>query len=158
MRERVLSEKIDALKLTADIVSAFVSNNSLPPNDIPGLFNAIHQTIKTASEAKQIEVAVVPLEPAVPIKKSVTPDFIVCLEDGKKFKSMRRHLDTAYNMTPEQYRMKWKLPADYPMVAPAYAAKRSALAKAAGLGVARKLAPPADAPKARKTVTKKKAA
>ena len=118
MEERVLSEEVDTLKLAADIVSAFVSNNSLPPGDIPSLLKAVHQTLKTASGAKQIEISVVPFEPAVPIKKSVTPDFIVCLEDGKKFKSMRRHLNIFYNMTPEQYRVKWKLPADYPMVAP----------------------------------------
>jgi predicted transcriptional regulator len=119
--------------LTADVVSAYVSNNPVPVADLPSLIGEVYAAIagRSSSETVQVEE---PKKPAVPIKKSVTPDYIVSLEDGKKFKSLKRHLATHYNMTPDEYRAKWGLPHDYPMVAPNYAASRSALAKTMGLG------------------------
>ena len=125
------------IELTADIVSAYVSNNSVSAGDIPGLINQVHSALLRVSGG-QIEAPAEPLKPAVPIKKSITPEYIVCLEDGKKFKSLKRHLRTQYNMTPEQYREKWALGPDYPMVAPNYAAARSQLAKQMGLGQQRR--------------------
>ena len=125
------------IKLTANIVSAYVSNNPVPASDIPTLINQIHSALMQVS-AGRADVAAEPLRPAVSIKKSITPDHLVCLEDGKKFKSLRRHLRSQYNMTPEQYREKWGLPPDYPMVAPNYAAARSQLAKQMGLGQQRR--------------------
>src|SRR3954470_11922669 len=113
------------LEMAADIVSAFVSHNSLPAADLPGLLTSVNQALNSlagGSSQKTVEEA---KEPAVPIKKSVQPDHIVCLEDGKRFKSLKRHLRTTYDMTPEQYRAKWGLPASHPMVAPNYAATRS---------------------------------
>ena len=121
------------IELTADIVSAYVSNNSVSASDIPGLINQIHSALMRVSSG-QSEAPAEPLKPAISVKKSITPDYLVCLEDGKKFKSLKRHLRTQYNMTPEQYREKWGLPPDYPMVAPSYAAARSQLAKQMGLG------------------------
>jgi predicted transcriptional regulator len=118
-------------------VSAYVSNNPVPAADIPTLINQIHSALMQVS-AGRADVAAEPLRPAVSIKKSITPDHLVCLEDGKKFKSLRRHLRSQYNMTPEQYREKWGLPPDYPMVAPNYAAARSQLAKQMGLGQQRR--------------------
>jgi len=125
------------IELTANIVSAYVSNNPVPAADIPTLINQIHSALMQVS-AGRADVAVEPLRPAVGIKKSITPDHLVCLEDGKKFKSLRRHLRSQYNMTPEQYREKWGLPPDYPMVAPNYAAARSQRAKQMGLGQQRR--------------------
>ena len=125
------------IELTADIVSAYVSNNSVSAGDIPGLINQVHSALMRVSGGP-IETAAEPLKPAVPIKKSITPEYLVCLEDGKKFKSLKRHLRTQYNVTPEQYREKWGLPPDYPMVAPNYAAARSQLAKQMGLGQQRR--------------------
>jgi predicted transcriptional regulator len=125
------------IELTADIVSAYVSNNSVSAGDIPGLINQVHSALMRVSGG-QAETPAEPLKPAIPIKKSITPEYIVCLEDGKKFKSLKRHLRTQYNMTPEQYREKWGLPPDYPMVAPNYAAARSQLAKQMGLGQQRR--------------------
>ncbi len=125
------------IELTANIVSAYVSNNPVPAADIPTLINQIHSALMQVS-AGRADVAAEPLRPAVSIKKSITPDHLVCLEDGKKFKSLRRHLRSQYNMTPEQYREKWGLPPDYPMVAPNYAAARSQLAKQMGLGQQRR--------------------
>ena len=124
------------IEMAADIVSAYVSKNSIPPSDLPALIDAVHKAIGAISTGKRTGESEPPpeLKPAVPIKKSVTDDFLICLEDGKRFKSLRRHLSTTYNMTPEAYREKWGLPKDYPMVAPSYAAVRSNLAKAAGLG------------------------
>ena len=122
----------DYLALSVDIVSAFVSNTPVPAPELPGLIAAIHATLHGLGEP-----AITPTEelrPAVPVRRSVQPDFIVCLEDGKKFKSLKRHLRTHYNLTPEEYRTKWGLPPDYPMVAPNYAAARSSLAKSMGLG------------------------
>jgi predicted transcriptional regulator len=125
------------IALTADIVSAYVSNNTVPANDIPNLINQVHLALLRVSGG-QNETQPEPLKPAISVKKSITPEYIVCLEDGKKFKSLKRHLRTQYNMTPEQYREKWQLPTDYPMVAPNYAAARSQLAKQMGLGQQRR--------------------
>ncbi|MGX5844881.1 MucR family transcriptional regulator [Mesorhizobium sp. ArgA1] len=122
----------DLMSIAADIVSAYVSNNPVPVTELPKLIGDIHFALQNVGTPAAEPV--VKLEPAVSIKKSVTPDYIICLEDGNKFKSLRRHLSTHYSMTPAEYRQKWNLPADYPMVAPTYAAARSALAKAAGLG------------------------
>jgi predicted transcriptional regulator len=122
--------------LTAQIVSAYVSKNALASGDLPLLIGDVHQALVRASG--NIEIGDRDeLKPAVPVKKSVTPDYIVCLEDGKKFKSLKRHLRTHYKMSPEEYRAKWQLPHDYPMVAPKYAAARSQLAKKMGLGTRR---------------------
>jgi predicted transcriptional regulator len=123
------------IELTAEIVSAYVSNNIVPAGEIPGLINQVHAALSRVS-GKSSEGPSEPLKPAVSVKKSITPEHIVCLEDGKKFKSLKRHLRTQYNMTPEQYREKWGLSTDYPMVAPNYAAARSQLAKQMGLGSA----------------------
>lgn len=121
----------DLLQLTAEIVSAHVSNNSVASSDLGSLIQLVH---KSLSGIGVEEVPAEKLVPAVPIKKSVFADHIVCLEDGKKLKMLKRHLATSYDMTPEQYRERWGLPSDYPMVAPDYAAKRSELAKSIGLG------------------------
>lgn len=125
------------IELTASIVSAYVSNNSVPAQDLGALINQVHAALTRVSSG-QGEVAAEPLKPAVPVKRSITADYIVCLEDGKKFKSLKRHLRTQYNMTPDQYREKWGLPPDYPMVAPNYAIARSQLAKQMGLGQQRR--------------------
>jgi predicted transcriptional regulator len=125
------------IQLTAQIVSAYVSNNSVPAGDIPALINQVHAAL-TRVLGGQVETRAEPLRPAVSVKRSITPEYIVCLEDGKKFKSLKRHLRTQYNMTPEQYRDKWGLTPDYPMVAPNYAAARSQLAKQMGLGQQRR--------------------
>lgn len=121
----------DLLSLTAKIVSAHVSNNPVDGASLASLIQLVHKTLANIGEE---EIPVEKLVPAVPVKKSVFPDHIVCLEDGKKLKMLKRHLATSYNMSPEQYRERWNLPADYPMVAPEYAAKRSQLAKSIGLG------------------------
>jgi predicted transcriptional regulator len=126
------------IELTADIVSAYVANNSISSSDIPALIGDIHSALVKISSGQEIQAPAEPAKPAVPVKKSITNDYIICLEDGKKFKSLKRHLRTAYNMSPEQYREKWGLPADYPMVAPNYAEARSQLAKQMGLGQKRK--------------------
>jgi predicted transcriptional regulator len=125
------------IELTAEIVSAYVSNNSVQAADIPNLINQVHSALIQVSSG-QSDAPTEPLKPAISVKKSITPEHIVCLEDGKKFKSLKRHLRTQYNMTPEQYRDKWGLAPDYPMVAPNYAAARSQLAKQMGLGQQRR--------------------
>ncbi len=125
------------IELTAEIVSAYVSNNTVPASEIPALINQVHAALTRVS-GRAGEATSEPLRPAVSVKKSITPEYIVCLEDGKKFKSLKRHLRTQYNMTPEQYREKWALAPDYPMVAPSYAAARSQLAKQMGLGQQRR--------------------
>lgn len=126
-----LSEN-DLLSLTSEIVSAHVSNNSVAMSDLPQLIEQVYRTL--ANVGNEPANAPERPQPAVPIKKSVTPDYIVCLEDGKKLKMLKRHLKTAYDMTPEEYRERWSLPPDYPMVAPNYAKQRSKLAKEIGLG------------------------
>jgi predicted transcriptional regulator len=128
-----MDERSEIIEMTADIVSAFVSNNSVPAAEVPALIQSVHRALSGVSSAPE-PVEAAPREPAVPVKKSVNPDFIVCLEDGRKFKSLKRHLRTKYNMSPEEYRAKWGLPKDYPMVAPNYAKARSDLAKQMGLG------------------------
>ena len=130
-------EKTELVELAAEIVSAYVSNNTVVaaelPNVIGSVFDALNQAASNSTQPPREE-----LKPAVPVKKSVTPDYIICLEDGKKFKSLKRHLRTHYDLSPEEYREKWGLPHDYPMVAPNYAAARSALAKRMGLGQRRR--------------------
>lgn len=123
---------VDLLDLTADIVSAHVANNSVAVSELPALIGSVHAAL--AGLGAVVEPETPALKPAVSIRSSVKPDHIVCLEDGKKLKMLKRHLMTSYQMTPDQYRAKWKLPADYPMVAPNYAEKRRALAKKIGLG------------------------
>src|ERR1700719_1312645 len=125
------------IELTANIVSAYVSNNTVPSADVPSLISQVHAALKRVSGG-QAAAPAEPLKPAVPIKRSVTPEYIVCLEDGQKFKSLKRHLRTRYGVTPEQYREKWGLAPDYPMVAPKYAEARSQLAKQMGLGQQRR--------------------
>lgn len=141
----------ELVRLTSDVVAAYISNNAVPVSSLPSLISDIHASLSKLGAAPSAPFEE-PKKPAVPIKKSVTDDYIVCLEDGKEFKSLRRHLSTHHGMTPDEYRAKWGLPADYPMVAPAYAAVRSAMAKKMGLG--RKPAPevtPAKAKRTRKT-------
>jgi predicted transcriptional regulator len=122
-----------SLSLVTEIVSAFVSNSSVSNKQIPDLITSVHQTLmKVTGQAPEI------LKPAVPKKRSVTPDYIVCLEDGKRLKMLKRHIRNSYNLSPEEYRKKWGLPNDYPMVAPKYAAQRSELAKKIGLGKSRR--------------------
>ncbi|WP_119308423.1 MucR family transcriptional regulator [Cohaesibacter haloalkalitolerans] len=125
------------IELTADIVSAYVSNNAVPVNDLSGLIGDIYKALEDTRAPVSEEVIEAP-KPAISVKKSITPDYIICLEDGKKFKSLKRHLRTHYNLSPEEYREKWGLPADYPMVAPSYAEARSSLAKKMGLGQQRR--------------------
>jgi predicted transcriptional regulator len=127
----------ELVELTADIVSAYVSNNTVVSAELPGVIDEVYSALRSAAH-KAAQPVKEELKPAVPIKKSVTRDYIVCLEDGKKFKSLKRHLRTHYNLSPEDYREKWGLPHDYPMVAPNYAAARSALAKKMGLGQKRR--------------------
>jgi predicted transcriptional regulator len=124
------------IELTANVVSAYLSKNSVASAEIPGLIAQIYSTLKRLSG--EAVGAATPLKPAVPIKRSVTAEYIVCLEDGLKFKSLKRHLRTRYGISPDQYREKWSLPSDYPMVAPNYAATRSQLAKQMGLGQQRR--------------------
>ena len=131
-----MSDKNDqgvSLNQVTEIVSAYVSNNSVPTNQLSELITSVHQALMNVDE-KPPET----LKPAVPKKRSVTPDFIVCLEDGKKLKMLKRHIRTSYNLSPKEYRQKWGLPDDYPMVAPKYAAQRSKLAKIIGLGKSRR--------------------
>lgn len=126
------SKTNDLLALTTNIVSAHVANNSVALADLPRLIREVHDTLANVGGGAPREQE--RPTPAVPVRRSVTPEYIVCLEDGKKLKMLKRHLKTAYNMTPEEYRDRWGLPADYPMVAPAYAKQRSKLAKDIGLG------------------------
>lgn len=121
------------IQMTSDVVAAYVSNNPVQANDLPNVIERVHATIRDLSsspaEAKPKDAA-----PAVSVRKSITPDYLICLEDGKRFKSLKRHLRSKYNLSPEEYREKWGLPSDYPMVAPNYAKQRSELAKKMGLG------------------------
>lgn len=127
----------DYIELAAEIVAAYVSNNSVPVSDLPSLIQDVHSALVRVTAGHIIPVAEAP-KPAVPAKKSITNEYIICLEDGRKFKSLKRHLRTQYNMSPDQYREKWNLPPDYPMVAPNYAKARSNLAKQMGLGQQRR--------------------
>ena len=136
-------ERRGLLDLTTEIVAAYAGHHTVAMNDLPGVITQVFEALRGVG-AGEPEPAAEALVPAVPIKKSVMPDFIVCLEDGKKLKLLKRHLATRYNLTPAAYRQRWGLPADYPMVAPAYAAQRSSLAKSLGLG--RKPVAPAPAP------------
>ena len=144
-----MSENSDSnaavMELTAEVVAAFVGNNSVPANELPALIASVHSALQNVGQPAAATPVEVELKPAVSIRKSVTPDFIICLEDGLKFKSLKRHLRTKYDLTPDAYRAKWGLPNDYPMVAPSYAEARSNLAKQMGLGQQRKkpvIAPP----------------
>ena len=128
------SDEASYIQLTANIVSAYVSNNTVSSAEIPALISQVYSALMRVSNGAQVAAPAEPLKPAVPIKRSITPEYLVCLEDGKKFKSLKRHLRTHYDLSPEQYREKWNLPPDYPMVAPNYAAARSKLAKKIGLG------------------------
>ena len=121
------------LRMTAEVVAAYVRNNTLPTAQVAEVINAVYLSLRSL-EAKSPEGKSEGLKPAVPIRKSIAPDYLICLEDGKKLKMLKRHLKTAYNMTPEEYRERWSLPPDYPMVAPNYARQRSKLAKEIGLG------------------------
>jgi len=128
-----MDDKAEIIEMTTDIVSAYLGNNTVPPGELPGLIQSVHRALMTVSTGVDTAQPA-PKEPAVSIKKSITPDYLICLEDGRKFKSLKRHLRTKYNMSPEEYRSKWGLPKDYPMVAPNYAKARSDLAKQMGLG------------------------
>ncbi len=134
----------DILRMTTELVAVYVRNNTVGSSDLPAVIGAVHKTLATLDGGRGGETE--PQKPAVPVRRSVTPDYIVCLEDGRKFKMLKRHLRTTYDMTPDQYRAKWHLAPDYPMVAPNYAKRRSAFAKKIGLGR-----------KARKTVRVKSA-
>lgn len=127
----------NVVELAADIVSAYVSNNSVPANDLPSLISDVHAALLRVTSGSAVVTSEAP-KPAVPAKKSITREYLVCLEDGRKFKSLKRHLRTQYNMSPDEYREKWGLPPDYPMVAPDYAKARSNLAKQMGLGQQRR--------------------
>ena len=137
-------------RLAAKIVSAHVANNNVAVSDLPGLITQVYSALDKLG--RPTEPMITRPEPAVPIRKSVTPDHVICLEDGRKLKMLKRHLATAYNMTPDQYRERWGLPADYPMVAPNYAQQRSTLAKKIGLGTGRGKAPAAPVAPAPKPV------
>jgi predicted transcriptional regulator len=128
-QDKVSDEEM--LRMTTDVVSAYVGNNPLPATDIPDVIKTVYGSLSTLSGPAAGRDA---LRPAVPVRRSVTPDYLVCLEDGKKLKMLKRHLRTNYDMTPEEYRAKWGLPPDYPMVAPNYAKQRSEFAKRIGLG------------------------
>lgn len=128
--------KTDLVELTAEIVSAYVSKNNVPVSELPSLISDVHEALNRATNRGGLPDRE-ELKPAVTVKKSVTPEYIICLEDGKKFKSLKRHLRTHYKLSPDEYRAKWNLPHDYPMVAPKYAEARSQLAKKMGLGTRR---------------------
>lgn len=128
---------VNFLELAVEIVAAYISNNSVPSSELPGLIADVHSSLVRMTDTVK-ELPAEPLKPAVSARKSVTSDYIICLEDGKKFKSLKRHLRTQYNMSPEDYREKWGLGLDYPMVAPNYAKARSQLAKEMGLGQQRR--------------------
>ena len=130
MTEKPSADSKELIAWTADIVSSHVQNNSVAIGDLPQLIKTVHESLAGLSGDSPAEKP----QPAVSVRRSVTPDYIVCLEDGRKLKMLKRHLATAYGMTPEDYREKWGLPADYPMVAPNYAKQRSSLAKKIGLG------------------------
>ena len=133
-----MDTKPTLIELASQIVAAYVGRNTVEQTDLPKLINTVHQALEQAASGASAKDEAPEIKPAVNVRKSVTPDYLICLEDGKKFKSLKRHLRTHFNLTPEQYREKWGLPADYPMVAPNYATSRSRLAKDMGLGQRRK--------------------
>jgi predicted transcriptional regulator len=143
-----MTEQIDKtiLTLTAEIVAAHVGHNRIVPGDLPDLIQRVHQALTALGKESAEPAVATEAKPAVSIRSSVKPDYIVCLEDGKKLTMLKRYLQTRYGLTPQQYRQKWKLPADYPMVAPNYADRRRELAKAIGLGRKPKVVAPAPAP------------
>lgn len=128
-----LVSRDEILRMAVDVVAAYLSNNQLPAGQIPEVINTVFRSLSSL-DGTSAEVVQEPAKPAVPIRRSVTPEHLICLEDGKKLKMLKRHLRTTYNMTPEEYRAKWNLPPDYPMVAPNYAKQRSEFAKQIGLG------------------------
>ena len=134
MTDAASTERDNAIELTTEIVSAFVARNSVAASDLPALISSVHATLSGLGSPAAPAFAAEPLKPAVSIKKSITPDFLISLEDGRPYKSLKRHLSTKHGLTPEAYRAKWNLPKDYPMVAPNYAKARSDLAKQMGLG------------------------
>ena len=134
MSETNQVSQIDRIELAADLVSAYVSNNMIPATELPALLQTVYAALGRLAAGEAVSLSGASRAPAVSVRKSVTPDFIICLEDGKKFKSLKRHLRTQYDMSPEDYREKWGLPSDYPMVAPNYAKARSDLARQMGLG------------------------
>jgi predicted transcriptional regulator len=129
-----MTDRSDLIEMTADIVSAYVGANTVIAADLPALIHSVHHALTNVSDAPAAPTEA-PKEPAVPIKRSIAPDYLICLDDGRKFKSLKRHLRTKYNLSPDEYRAKWGLPKDYPMVAPNYAKARSNLAKQMGLGL-----------------------
>jgi predicted transcriptional regulator len=129
-----VNDKPEIIEMTADIVAAYVSNNSVTAADLPAVIQQVHRALAGVVDGATAQEPAPPATPAVSVKKSITPDFLICLEDGRKFKSLKRHLRTKYDMSPEDYRAKWGLAKDYPMVAPNYAKARSELAKQMGLG------------------------
>jgi len=133
LSEIQVSKSDELLKLASDIVAAYVSNNPIPVTEVPGMIKSVHATLGGLTAGGLSETATTQ-KPAVTVKKSITPEYIICLEDGKKLKMLKRYLRSRYNMSPDEYRAKWGLPADYPMVAPNYAAQRSEFAKKIGLG------------------------
>jgi predicted transcriptional regulator len=157
-------KKQELLSRTTDIVAAFAGNNTVAISDLPGIISSVFAALRTAGQGEETKAEASPT-PAVPVRKSVTRDFLICLEDGKKLKVLKRHLQTRYHMSPEEYRQRWGLPRDYPMVAPAYAEQRASLAKRLGLG-RRKPAPvpqppeppPAPTEPRRRAASRKKAA
>jgi predicted transcriptional regulator len=151
-----MEDKAQLVELTADIAAAYLSANTVPAGDLPGLIQTIHQALSGVSSGAPAPAAE-PAKPAVPVKKSITPDYLISLEDGKKYKSLKRHLRTKYNMTPDEYRSKWGLPKDYPMVAPNYAKARSEMARSMGLGQGGRGRKPAAAAAAPKTAKAPKA-
>ena len=128
-----MDDKSEIIAMTTDIVSSYVANNSIASAELPTLIQSVHRALTQVTGGEEAAPPA-PKEPAVSVRKSITPDYLICLEDGRKFKSLKRHLRTKYNMSPEEYRAKWNLPKDYPMVAPNYAKARSDLAKQMGLG------------------------
>lgn len=134
MTDENVAASADLIVLTTEFVSAYVSTNPVPASDLPLLIAETHAALVGLGTAVEANLPEEKLVPAVSVRKSVTPDFLICLEDGKQFKSLKRHLASHFDLTPDQYRQKWNLPADYPMVAPNYSAWRSALAKSVGLG------------------------
>jgi predicted transcriptional regulator len=133
-----MDSKNKLVELAAEIVAAYVGNNPVPQSELPRLIGEVYRSLESAVGGEMPKEEQGELRPAVTVRKSITSDFLICLEDGKKFKSLKRHLRSHYNLSPEQYREKWNLPADYPMVAPNYAEARSSLAKRMGLGQRRK--------------------